>query len=353
MSETTVESLEEHIVRRGEGWVEINFNPDLIQSRTPLVSVSVTTYQHGAYIAQTLDSMVTQRTDFPFEILLGEDCSKDETRSICLEYARKYPQLIRLILHDRTQVIEINGRPTGRFNWYTNLKSARGKYIALCEGDDYWKDDFKLQKQAEFLEKHEQYSLSFHDCCTIEPDGKIIRDHLLGSRGRDLSQTDLIRGCRVPTLTAMFRRLDVQDLPPVFLEVLNADTFIFAHLGQKGSGKFQSEIHPAAYRIHPGGIWSSATVMKKADDLIGTFRGIAASTEPAFRSTARSELKSKYSLKLLACVRYCQPREMLTTLRDCGEDFGWASLPGVIFRSGSFLCSRIFQRFSARKSNAT
>jgi glycosyltransferase involved in cell wall biosynthesis len=349
MPETSVEFLEDHIVRKGKGWVEVNFNPSMIQSQTPLVSVSVTTYQHEDYIAQTLDSIISQTTDFPFEILLGEDCSNDDTRNICLDYARKYPQLIRLILHDRTEVIEINGRPTGRYNWLTNLQSARGTYLALCEGDDYWNDPSKLQKQVDFLANHQDYSLSYHDCCTVDPAGKTIQETLLGNRGRDLSQTDLIRGRRVPTLTAMFRRQDVLDLPPVFLGVLNADTFIFAHLGQKGAGKFQSEIQPAAYRIHSGGIWSSATVLKKAEDLIGTFRGIVASTDPAFRSAARSELKSKYALKLLACVRYCQFGEIAATCRHCVQDLGWVSMPGLLTRSCAQLCSRFGRRLLWRR----
>lgn len=351
MSGSAIRSLQQYVVERGDGWVELNFGSNRSDLPTPLVSVSVTTYQHEKYIAQTLDSIVAQQTDFPFEILLGEDNSQDQTRQVCLEYSRKYPELIRLILHDRTKVIEINGRPTGRFNWMTNLNSARGTYIALCEGDDYWKDTSKLQKQVDFLQSHADYSLSFHDCATVDPDGNTIDEFLLGAQGRDLNQTDLVRGRRVPTLTAMFRASDLVNLPPVFLDVLNADTFIFAFLGQKGSAKFQSEIQPAAYRIHPGGIWSSANVMRKTDDLIGTFRAIVSSTAPEFRSAARSELKSKYAMKLLACVRWRKPGQIPATLGDCAADLGWISLPGVVARSGIQFVSRIGNRLSSNQAN--
>jgi hypothetical protein len=234
----------------------------------------------------------------------------------------------------------------------TNLQSARGTYIALCEGDDFWNDSSKLQKQVDFLANHENYSLSYHDCSTVDSGGETIQERLLGNRGRDLSQTDLIRGRRVPTLTAMFRRRDLQNLPPAFLEALNADTFIFAFLGQKGPGKFQSEIQPAAYRIHSGGVWSAANVMCKADDLIGTFRAIVATTDPAFRSVARSELKTKYALKILACLRWREPKELVATVRRSATDLGWISLPGILFRSGCQLYTRMVQKFSARNTGS-
>ncbi|MFW5983501.1 MAG: glycosyltransferase, partial [bacterium] len=85
------------------------------------------------------------------------------TREICIEYAKKHPDKIRLFLHRRENVIIIGGQPTGRFNFLYNLKEARGKYIALCEGDDYWTDPHKLQKQVDFLENHTEYSACAHD----------------------------------------------------------------------------------------------------------------------------------------------------------------------------------------------
>jgi len=129
----------------------------------PLVSVSVVTYKHEQYIKQCLDGILMQKTNFEFEILLGEDDSPDKTREICIEYANKFPKKIRLFLHDRSNVIYINGSPTGRYNSLYNLTNARGKYIALCEGDDYWTDPLKLQKQVDFLEKNEDVGLVHSD----------------------------------------------------------------------------------------------------------------------------------------------------------------------------------------------
>ena len=197
--------LETYVVHMGEGWKEVAFGE---RAPNPLVSVVVTTYQHEKYISETLDSILAQQTSFPYEILLGEDGSQDGTRQICIEYAKKHADKIRLILHDRTKKIVVRGRPTGRYNLLTNFSSSNGKYIALCEGDDFWNDNRKLQKQVDFLEHHPTVVLSFHDCITIAPDGKLIDKSLLKSNARDLSQIDLIQGRRVPTLTVMFRTKD-------------------------------------------------------------------------------------------------------------------------------------------------
>lgn len=126
-----------------------------------LVSVCVQTYQHVSFIEQCLDGILSQETNFSFEILLGEDASTDGTREICIEYAKKYPNKIRLFLHHRENNIKINGSPSGRFNFLFNLYSARGKYIAICEGDDYWIDRRKLQKQVDFLETNLDYGLVY------------------------------------------------------------------------------------------------------------------------------------------------------------------------------------------------
>ncbi|MGI9527182.1 MAG: glycosyltransferase family 2 protein, partial [Weeksellaceae bacterium] len=124
------------------------------------VSVCVQTYQHAPYIEECLNSILAQETDFNYEILLGEDASTDGTRDICIRYAKEHPTKIRLFLHHRENNILINGNPSGRFNLLYNFNSAKGKYIAICEGDDYWTDSLKLQKQVDFLEKNPSCKLS-------------------------------------------------------------------------------------------------------------------------------------------------------------------------------------------------
>lgn len=127
---------------------------------TPLVSISVATYQHANYIKECLDGILMQQTDFPYEIILGEDGSTDGTQEICKEYAEKHPDKIRLFIRDRklSQFVDVEGK-ISRFNGLWNRMSARGKYIAMCEGDDYWIDPLKLQKQFNFLEAHSNFNM--------------------------------------------------------------------------------------------------------------------------------------------------------------------------------------------------
>ena len=120
----------------------------------PLVSVCMITYNHGAYIRDAIDGVVMQKTDFPFELVIGEDCSQDDTRRICFEYQRKYPDKIR-VLWSSTNVFNKGSNDRRTF------AHCRGKYIAICEGDDYWTDPLKLQKQVSVMEQNPTVGLCF------------------------------------------------------------------------------------------------------------------------------------------------------------------------------------------------
>ena len=123
----------------------------------PLVSICCTTYNHSKFIKKALDSFIMQETKFKFEICIGEDYSDDNTRNICIEYAQNYPNIINLFLRDRKNTVYIDGYATGRFNLAETIKKCKGKYIAICEGDDFWTDSNKLQDQVDFLENNPEY----------------------------------------------------------------------------------------------------------------------------------------------------------------------------------------------------
>ncbi len=228
----------------------------------PLVSVVVVTYQHIGFIKQCIDSILMQKTNFDFEIILGEDASKDGTRELCIEYAKKYYSKIRLFLHDRKNVIYINGNATGRFNMLHNLLQTKGKYIAICEGDDYWTDPLKLQKQVDYLKANPNCSLVVTDRLIVDKNGKTWKDDFYEKNIYTIH--DIIKGFVPPTQTMMYRN------SPMVSEYMN-------RLDAKNSGgdrylgllfSLFGEIHrleeiTAVYRITGDGVWTSESNFEK------------------------------------------------------------------------------------------
>ena len=229
----------------------------------PLVSVCVQTYQHANYIKECLDSILCQSTNFDFEIILGDDESVDGTTEICLEYAKKYPNKIRFLAHKRKNNIAINEKPSGRFNMLYNLYSANGKYSAFCEGDDYWTDPLKLQKQVDFLESNPEY--------VIHSGGaQIIRNGILTKETIGLeienetfklekfySQNNLV------TCTVMFLN-NITYSDKTFTKVTFGDWYLYATLLHcTGKKAYRSTNCFSVYRIHNLGVMESLTKLKR------------------------------------------------------------------------------------------
>ena len=164
----------------------------------PLLSVVTITYNHGPYIAQCIESVLAQRTDFPIEFIIADDCSTDRTKDICIEYARKYPEIIRMISSPTNAGAVMNEQRA--------FIAAKGKYIATCEGDDYWIRPDKLRKQIDFMDKNMDYSL----CGT---NGLILYDNGAGCpiyfnrifESRDLLPNDIIGKWPFPTASIVIR----------------------------------------------------------------------------------------------------------------------------------------------------
>ena len=136
-------------------------------NKTTKVSISCLAYNHEPYISKCLDGFIMQKTDFPFEVLIHDDASTDRTADIIREYEAKYPDIIKPIYQTENKY----SKGIGITKTY-QFPRAKGKYIAMCEGDDYWTDPLKLQKQVDFLEKNEEYSACFHDIEIVNKDNK-------------------------------------------------------------------------------------------------------------------------------------------------------------------------------------
>ena len=137
--------------------------------KDPKLSVILITYNHEKYIEKALDAVLSQLTDFPFEIVIGDDCSPDDTKNIIREYRDKYPDIIRIVHREKN-----TGRPT--LNVYETTMKCRGDYLAYLEGDDYWTDSDKLQKQMDFLNEHPEYIACTHSHKMIDDNGNDITD---------------------------------------------------------------------------------------------------------------------------------------------------------------------------------
>lgn len=227
----------------------------------PIVSVCTQTYQHVPYIRNTLDSILMQKTDFPFEILLGEDESTDGTREICIEYGEKYHDKIRLFLNSRRNVIYVDGRPTGRWNFMNNLRNARGKYIAMMPGDDYWTDSYKLQKQVDFLERHPDCAMCFHNAYNLRPDQSKVdymREWFKVEIKPYYTLEDLLTQNFIPTCSVLFRNGLIKEFPNQYYKILAGDWLLHVMLARFGRLGFINEIW-GVRRIHEGGLMSKAS----------------------------------------------------------------------------------------------
>lgn len=171
------------------------------------VSVCCLAYNHAGYIRECLEGFICQKTNFAFEVLIHDDASTDDTQNIIREYEAKYPEIIKPIY--QTENRYQRGLPVQKLNY----ERARGKYIALCEGDDCWIDDNKLQKQYDFMETHPNYSMCFHraKCWNVDANSEEhIFDHI---EERDYTGTELLLNWTVPTASAFCRAEYVKEIP--------------------------------------------------------------------------------------------------------------------------------------------
>lgn len=228
-------------------------------SSRPLVSVCIATYNHERFLAQALDSVLMQQGDFTLEILLGEDGSSDNTPAIVRDYAARHPATIRAFFHDPADKLFINGRQTGRKNFLNNLQQARGDFVALLDGDDYWLDPHKLQKQLAILQANPQLVACCHAAIHVDDDN-VVQDGYMGHhdvRGgtRDFSLRDVLRKNPVPTLSVLFRNPRLAQYPALFLQTDMADWPLHMLNALRGDIRYVDE-KMAAYRLHGGGVWA-------------------------------------------------------------------------------------------------
>ncbi|WP_207533046.1 glycosyltransferase family 2 protein [Desertivirga arenae] len=232
------------------------------------LSVCCITYNHEKYIAECIESLVEQKTTFNYEVVIGEDCSTDNTRQIIQSYCEKYPDKIKLITSNKN-VGAVN-------NQVRVLKALKGKYIAMCDGDDFWTDPDKLQKQVDFLESNTDVVI----CCTysrvIDDDDNLVYEPS-GNRPFEYNYQDLLEGKREETRissavirnTTIFRQMLENDW---YYKSYGTDVLIKLYMTGHTGGKIYviPEI-TSCYRLHLGGIYSMVNPKARKRKLLNDF----------------------------------------------------------------------------------
>jgi glycosyltransferase involved in cell wall biosynthesis len=230
---------------------------------TPVASICVRTYNLERFVEEALDSLLMQETDFPYEIVVDDDCSTDGTADIVKAYREKFPHIINANLLKKNIGV--------RMNFIKNMQRARGKYIAPCDGDDYWTDPLKLQKQVDFLEEHDEYVVCYTAMEPFFEKGATQREFVWNTEDKDAEE---IQKNFVGTgICAMcFRNVDIiQNYPFEHHCAPIDDNFFASMLGAYGKGKFLGDIKASRYRHHGGGDYTSKSRYEKSKMYYQTF----------------------------------------------------------------------------------
>lgn len=217
----------------------------------PKVSVCMITYGHEKFIEEAINGVLMQQCDFEVELIIANDCSPDKTDEIIHKVIYSHPKSswIKYIKHDKN----IGMMP----NFIFAMQECKGKYIALCEGDDYWTDPSKLQKQVNFLESNSDYVLCFHKVDILQ-DGNIKADSITAKVPETTTIYDLAKGNYMHTCSVVYRNNLFPELPEYFKDSPVGDYFLHLLNARYGAIKYLDEIM-GVYRLHGTSVWSSKT----------------------------------------------------------------------------------------------
>lgn len=223
------------------------------------LSIELIVYNHGAYIRQAIESILMQKTQYSYKIIVGEDCSTDNSRDILLEYYEKYPEKIELILWNHNVGVEINSVEI--------TKKCRGRYIAYLEGDDYWTDPLKIQKQISFLQTNKQYIGTAHNVRCVDQNGNFLHkdyglysykeDHVYGLE--DVKRIEMVGQTAGILHRNMWNMFTEENWQKYFECKTNGDLKTSLILGSIGDLYFMHDIMADHRRVFVGDSWTAKT----------------------------------------------------------------------------------------------
>ena len=248
------------MIERTEAEIMKNWKGDV---SSPLVSICTRTYNLENFVAEALDSFLMQETDFPFEIVIDDDCSTDSTIDVIKQYMEKFPTIINANLLEKNVGV--------RVNFIKNLQRANGKYIAPCDGDDYWTDPLNLQKHIDFLEKNDEYVVTYSKMETLFEDESKKRTFEWNTEDRE--SIEIQKNFIGTGICAIcFRNVEIIKKYPFEHRCAPIDdNFLGSMLGAYGKGKFLKEIKASIYRHHGESDYSSKSIYEKAKMYEQTF----------------------------------------------------------------------------------
>lgn len=242
-----------------------------IKDNQIIVFVKCLVYNHEPFLRQCLDGLVMQKTNFWFEAIVHDDASTDNSAAIIKEYAEKYPDIIKPIYEDENQYSKKNGTLAKIIN---KAISPSAKYIAICEGDDYWTDPLKLQKQVDFLESHPDYVICSHDFIRFNQSKKELQResayHYLFTSKKDnkdfftYTLDDYFNGWWTHPLTCIYRNKDYHEKIPRKKYKNFRDDIFFYYVIKEGKGALLPDVM-GIYRIHDAGMWSRSNYIEKKE----------------------------------------------------------------------------------------
>jgi glycosyltransferase involved in cell wall biosynthesis len=213
-----------------------------------IVSVIIATYNQEAIVGRAIESALRQITDFPVEVVVGEDCSTDNTRAVVSQYAMQYPDRVRVLANPENLFIQRN--------MVSMMRAAEGRYIAWLDGDDYWTDPAKLQMQVEFLEANPSYSACCHNVRLVTVEGQTSADCYPGVPAGEKTLEDLIVENFVASPSIVFRNRLVDRIPDWYFTDSLTDWPLWMILAQEGPFMHFADVM-ADYTLQPRSTWSS------------------------------------------------------------------------------------------------
>jgi glycosyltransferase involved in cell wall biosynthesis len=301
----------------------------------PIASVCITTHDHENFIGEAIEGALMQETDFPYEIVILEDKSTDGTREIVCGYQQRHPDKIRLRL-----ATENLYRKNKRYPAIGAREVARGKYIAQCDGDDYWTDPMKLQKQADFLEGHPNCPICYTTAEILDNESGEILQGVRKPEGvqRFYSLEYVLRKNPFSLATAFYRREVCNEYPPWFYVGLNGDYCLLVLCALKGEVGYIDE-KCAVHRRHEGGVHSPLDILEKIDQAVKTRKAIMPNLDPHCRRILATTIYSFNRRALRIAMDRANASDVRKYARRC---WTWLEYSSRKYIDGPLLASLIF-----------